>query len=661
METAYHRRRSLSKSTAGALAAAVVIIASCTFLFRLTARAQNARSTGATPAAPGRGANLPFSKRIVQGGVAVDLRVDYQDPKQRQTPEFREGDNVTVSFGISDAATGAALSGLNPAAWLTLVREGEQTNSKGCAERLQTLLGGGLLARAELDLNVYHVLALNADPTITVVDPLFGHGGTKLLALIKLKSPGEDWVITSDQERLFVSMPDANQVAVIDTRSWSVAKNVDVGSGPARLALQPDEGYLWVSCGTNAQSGVAVVSLREMKTIARIPTGKGRHEIAFSDDSRFAFVTNHDDGTVSVIDIRKLTKTRDLPVGSKPTSIAFSKLAQAIYVSNSDDGTVSVISSTKHKVIATMKAAPGLGQIKFAPGDRLGFVLNTVTNTVYILDVAVNRIIQKADVEKGPDQLAFTSKLAYVRHRDSELVHMIPLNEVGKEGKAVPVVDFPGGQNPFGKVSRPSLGDSIIPAAEDGAVLVANPADRTIYYYQEGMAAPMGNFSNYGREPRALRIVDRSLRERVPGDYLSIARLPQAGQYKIVMFINSPRVIDCLDFSIAPNPELARPVAPRIEPVSTQTSVEPGHQIRISFKITDSVTGKPITDLKDVHALTFAVAVWQDRRLLEHVGEGVYSLTVTPREPAVYNVYLSCPSIQMAPARVFTFEAESKK
>lgn len=660
MTTLYQRRRLLSKTVAATLAAAL-IVAFWLLLFRQNARAQSVGPTGATSAAPKPGAKGPFARRIVQGGVAVDFLVDHQDPKRRQTGEFREGDPVSLSIGISDAATGAALSGLNPAAWLTLVRRGEQTNSKGCAERVQTLIGGGLLARAELDLNVYHVLALNADPTITVVDPLFGHGGTKLLALIKLKSPGDDWVTTSDQETLFVSMPDANQVAVIDTTSWSVAAHVDVGSGPARVALQPDEAYLWVSCGTNAQSGVAVVSLREMKTIARFPTGKGRHEIAFSDDSRFAFVTNHDDGTVSVIDVRRLTKIRDVPTGSKPASIAFSKLAQAVYVSDNDSGTVTVISSTKHEVIARMKAEPGLGQIKFAPGDRLGFVLNTATNTVYILDAALNRIIQKADVGKGPDQLAFTSKLAYVRHRDSEIVLMIPLNEVGKEGKPVPVVDFPGGQNPFGKTSRPSLADSIVPAAEDNAVLVANPADKTIYYYQEGMAAPMGNFSNYGREPRAVRIVDRSLRERKPGTYLSMARLPQAGPYKIVMFINSPRVVDCLDFSIAPNPEHAVPAPPRIEPVSTQTSVEPGKQIRMSFRITDSATGKPITDLKDVLALTFAVGVWQDRRLIEHVGEGIYSLTVTPPGPAVYQVYLSCASIQLAHARVFTFEATSEK
>jgi YVTN family beta-propeller protein len=654
----YQRRRLLSKLIAAALSIPLTAV-SCLLLFREKARAQTAEQTLSTkhavPSKPG-----PFARRIEQGGLTVEVQVDHQDAKQRQNGEFREGDDVGITFTVRDSAAGSALSGLNPAAWLTLARKGEQTSSKHCAERVQTLVGGGFLARAELDLNVYHVLALNDDATITVVDPLFGYGGTKLLALIQLKSPGEDWAITSRQDKLFVSMPSANKVAVIDTSSWSVAANIDVGSDPARLALQPDEAYLWVSCGENEQSGVAVVNLREMKTVARFATGKGRHEIAFSDDSRFAFVTNQDAGTVSVIDVRKLVKTRDVPIGSRPGSIAFSKLAQAVFVS-CESGTITVISSPKHKVIASLKAAPGLGQIKFAPGDRLGFVVNTASNTVYILDAALNRIVQKADVEKGPDQLAFTSKLAYVRHRNSEIVLMIPLNEVGKEGTPVPVVDFPGGQNPLGKTSRTSLADSIIPAAEDSAVLVANPADKTIYYYQEGMAAPMGNFSNYGREPRAVLIVDRSLRETKPGTYHSVARLPRAGQYKIVLFINSPRIVDCLDFYIAPNPENAAAPPPRIESTTTQSIVEPGKPIRIGFRITDSATGKPITDLKDVLALTFAAGVWQDRRLIEHVGEGVYLLTVVPPEPATYYVYLSCPSIHLAPARVFAFEARGNK
>ena len=124
-------------------------------------------------------------------------------------------------------------------------------------------------------------------------------------------------------------------------------------------------------------------------------------------------------------------------------------------------------------------------------------------NRLYILDAAKNRIVQTAAMKEGPDQVTFSDELAYVRHRGSEVVLMIPLSQVGEEDRAVPVVDFPGGQNPPGRGTRPSPADGIVRAPGATAVLVANAPDRAIYFYMEGMAAPMGSFQNYGREPRA--------------------------------------------------------------------------------------------------------------------------------------------------------------
>ena len=75
-------------------------------------------------------------------------------------------------------------------------------------------------------------------------------------------------------------------------------------------------------------------------------------------------------------------------------------------------------------------------------------------------------------------------------------------------------MSFPAGQNPPDKASRPSPAASIVQVPGANAVLVANPADRAIYFYKEGMAAPLGHFRNYNREPRAVLVVDRSLQER---------------------------------------------------------------------------------------------------------------------------------------------------
>ena len=137
-------------------------------------------------------------------------------------------------------------------------------------------------------------------------------------------------------------------------------------------------------------------------------------------------------------------------------------------------------------------------------------------DAVYIFDAATNRPLQTVPVEKGPNQISFTKTFAYIRSAGAEEVKMIRLSAVAK-GEPADLSKFPGGQSPPGRSSGVAFADVIVPAPEPNSVLVANPADQAIYYYMEGMAAPMGTFNNYRREPKAVLIVDRSLREKSRG------------------------------------------------------------------------------------------------------------------------------------------------
>ena len=96
--------------------------------------------------------------------------------------------------------------------------------------------------------------------------------------------------------------------------------------------------------------------------------------------------------------------------------MAFSPLAKMAYIT-SGDGAITVIDGSRREIVARIQAEPGLGQIKFAPEGRLGFVVNPSKDVVHILDAATNRIVQTADVEDQPYQVAFSDQLAYVRHR----------------------------------------------------------------------------------------------------------------------------------------------------------------------------------------------------------------------------------------------------
>ena len=303
---------------------------------------------------------------------------------------------------------------------------------------------GSLRSRPDVDLNTYYLITLNQEANLSVIDPLLGFGGSKLLTLVLLKSPGEDWALTSDRMKLFVSMPRVNQVAVVDTTTWKVVTNIDTGLKPARLALQPDEKYLWVA----NENGVTVIDTASLKTAKQIATGAGTHEIVFGSDNKFAFVTNRDDGTLSIISVPKLRKLDDVKTGAPTSSLTFSPLSNALYVGNEADGSIAVVATSSHKLLATIATAPGLKTVRFAPGGRWGFVANTLDSTVYIFDSSTNRLVHKQAVGEAPDQLAFSDNFAYVRSLRSEQVSAIRLSTVGKQ---LDVVKFPGRSESSGR------------------------------------------------------------------------------------------------------------------------------------------------------------------------------------------------------------------
>ncbi|HEX8145878.1 MAG TPA: cytochrome D1 domain-containing protein [Pyrinomonadaceae bacterium] len=621
------------------------------------------KAPAAAPQAPPAQATTPAPKppapsgpqKLVTQGLEVEFTIEPVKPADAGGAGLTEAQDARVRVRVTDTATRSPLAGVRPSIWMTQ-RQGERATTEQCKEKIKSFLQGSLRARPDVDLNSYYVLALNSEPNISVIDPLLGFGGTKLVTLVMLNSPGEDWAITADQERLFVSMPSSNQVAVVDTNTWKVVANVETGARPVRLALQPDEKYLWVGTDEGAESGVTVIDAATFKQVARIPTGAGHHELALSGDSRTAFVTNEAAGTLSLIDVTKLAKTADVKTGRGSNSVAVSPLSKFVYVSDRTAGQVAVVDPAKAAVLASITAAPGLGAVRFAPGGRYGFAPNPAAGVVHIFDASTNRLLHDLKVSKGkdvagrgPDQVAFTKEFAYVRSAGSLDVTMVRLSTIGKE---MDVVTFPAGQAaPADARTEAAAGGSLAPAPEGNSMLVANVADRQIYYYTEGMAAPMGDFQNYKREPRAVLIADRSLREVKSGTYETVTKLPRGGAYDVAFLLDSPRVTHCFDARAAENPDVQheRPVALAVEYLDRERTLPVGEDFKLRLRLTDKATGKPADGLKDVRVLTFlSPGVWQKRDFARGVGAGVYELNVNVPAAGLYMIFVESRSAGVA-------------
>jgi cytochrome oxidase Cu insertion factor (SCO1/SenC/PrrC family)/DNA-binding beta-propeller fold protein YncE len=584
-------------------------------------------------------------QKIEREGVEIEFTIA-PVKETGKSYELMEAKEATVRFKINDKASKTPLSGVKPSVWLS--QRGENpADEKVCREKIQSFLQGSLRSRPDVDLNAYFVLALNEESNISVIDPLLGFGSSKLLTLVMLKSPGEDWAQKNSDELLFVSMPGANQVAVVDTNTWRVVSNIDAGMKPSRVRLQPDQRYLWIgndAAVSDQSGGVTVIDTTTLKVVAQLATGNGHHEIDFSSDNRFAFVTNETDGTLSVIDIQKLAKVKDLKTGAPATSLAISAIGNALYLVNESEGSIAVVDTRRQEIATRIQTKPGITNVRFAPGGRWGFVPNAKENVVYVFDASTNRLAHTISVDKGPDQVAFTDAFAYLRSTGSTEVSMVRLSTLTGQPD---IAKFPGGQTAPADASVETSADVIVPAPEGNSVLVANPADRVIYYYSEGMAAPMGSFQNYRRKPRALMVVDRSLREVTSGVYTTTTKLPKSGNYDIAFLLDSPRITHCFTAEAKPNPDVPREkkVALQLEYLNKDRKLHVDEDYKLRFKIVDATTLKAKSDLKDVRVLTLlSSGIWQKRDFARSVGDGVYELDIRVPQTGSYFVFVESRS-----------------
>ncbi|HJZ82969.1 MAG TPA: hypothetical protein VKD91_21560, partial [Pyrinomonadaceae bacterium] len=387
------------------------------------------------------------------------------------------------------------------------------------------------------------------------------------------------------------------------------------------------------------------------------------HEIALTDDDRSVFVTNKQDNTLTVIDVRKLAKVSDLQVGQLPATLTFSPISKAIYVGNEGDGVITVVDAVSNQILARIKAAPGLRTIRMFPDSRFGIAANPVTNRVYIFDAASNRVRHSVAVGPGADQIIFTREFAYVRAPGSEFVSMIKIGDFERV-QNVSVSRFPAGQKAPKDSPASSLANALVPIVGGDGVLVANPADKMIYFYTEGMAAPMGSFQNYRRDPKALLLLDNSLTETTRGLYTTTIRLPEPGQYDVAFLLDSPRLVTCFSLTVAENPATAKPaaVALAFQPLMKENVARVSESYTLRFKVIDTISNQPTANLEDLGVLVFlAPGIWQQRETAKPVGNGVYEIVFVPPQAGVYYVYFQVPSLHVAYNQTFPWTLQAIK
>lgn len=613
-------------------------------------------------------AQAAWSARFVKQGIEVQARaypLGTSAAEGGEAPRLIAGEDVRFEFRIQDSTSGRAIANLYPAAWIDALGEGETVDADSTQSKVEALLLGSAFVRATHDLNTYQVLVLNEDGSLHLVDPLFGFGGSKLLAAIPLAGPGHDWLLAPHRPSLFVSVPDAGLVEHVDLDRRQVVDRLAMPGPPRELALQPDGQYLWIACGSpldaDADAELVVVDAHSLESVHAFPVAAGGIECVFSPNSRWAFVAEVDHGRVHVIEVRSWEIRQTLETGQGPVSLAYSPLADRALALDGEQGALWTLDPEGSAERSALVLGPGARVLRLEPTGRFAFVLRPEHDELHVLDVADQTLLHTKAMREEPEHVAFSDEMAYVRHRSSATVSMVPLAALRSGADVLSLAEFSGGQQlpGAGRLATPAA--PMVQAPGANAMLVANPADRAVYFYKEGMSAPMGSFSNYGHEARAVLVMDRSLREqRSKGVYETVLRFDRPGRYGLAFFLDAPRMVEGAEMLVHGDGSGAALGSPG--PPAIRISLDPprpiaGEACALTVRLLDAGSGATRPGVEDLGGRFYlASGSWNQRLAAERADDGSWQVQLRPPQAGIYFLALESASgaldLSGAPAQV---------
>jgi YVTN family beta-propeller protein len=168
--------------------------------------------------------------------------------------------------------------------------------------------------------------------------------------------PGEalpsGMAFSEDGSKVYVALNGSNALAVINTTTDAIEKEIPVGNAPRQVVVDGETAYVSNEAGRPAQPGDT--------------TNFSDGTAVVSDPVTGAAST----GTVSVVNLGSEEAEGEISVGLQPTALY--RDGSALFVANSNDDSLSVIDTDTNKVVQTVSTNP-------LPGAKVGSYANAIS------------------------------------------------------------------------------------------------------------------------------------------------------------------------------------------------------------------------------------------------------------------------------------------
>lgn len=264
---------------------------------------------------------------------------------------------------------------------------------------------------------VTHALAANpVEPSLAVVL----NSGDASVSLIDMKTRkvtktmpiGKEphhLMMTPDEKTLLIANAVGNDIALMNPTTGEIQGRIPKIIDPYQIGYSPD--HRWFVSAANRLDRVDIYAAQgaDLKLAKTIAVGKTPSHIAFTADSKIAFVTMQDSNEVVAIDLPTQTLLWKMPTGPAPAGLWMTPNDQYLLVGITGADYVQVMDWRNRQEVK--KIMTGKGAHNFRPmGDRKHvFVTNRVASTISLLNMkTLEKVGEVTGLPAGPDDMELT-------------------------------------------------------------------------------------------------------------------------------------------------------------------------------------------------------------------------------------------------------------
>ncbi|WP_250450997.1 beta-propeller fold lactonase family protein [Caballeronia sp. ATUFL_M2_KS44] len=292
------------------------------------------------------------------------------------------------------------------------------------ATRLVVPVTAALAATAAFANNV--IVLNSAEATLSLID----ENTHQVVGTVPTGKEPHHLMPTPDNSSLIVANSVSNNLMFVDPKTGGLQRWVQDIEDPYQIGFSPDRKW-FVSTGLRLDRlDIYHFDGKALTLAKRLPLATMPSHIAFTNDSKTAFISLQVSGEIAAIDLPTQTVKWKMKVGPVPAGVWLTPGDKNLLVGMTGADYVAVVDLATQKVIKTIPTGKGAHNFRSLVDGRHVLISNRVANTISIIDEeTLTNVGNITGLLPGPDdmELSADKKYLWVTFRFAKHVGVIDL------------------------------------------------------------------------------------------------------------------------------------------------------------------------------------------------------------------------------------------